>query len=260
MKKLALTSLLAVFAVSGANAANVIDGNPLYRPDKGHFYSETSLETNTDFDNFVLGEEFGYGITDKLAVILNTALSANYPDQGDSNYAWNNFGLGLNYRYLDQADWKADVYGKVRQVYNTGHNFNELETVVYNWTVGTRLGYAASDWTVAGMFEYTYQKDDQNPDDQSTGSFAFGLNGQYAIDGNWNLVGQLTYVLPQDLKETYGNVSVVYPADVDSLHVKIGANYNIDSTKYVGAYIGKQITNTAGDDSFGLGVKFGIDF
>lgn len=37
MKKLALTSLFAVFAVSGAHAANIIDGNPLYRPDQGRF-------------------------------------------------------------------------------------------------------------------------------------------------------------------------------------------------------------------------------
>ena len=39
MKKIALTSLLSVFAVSGAYAANTIDGNPLYMPKAGHFYS-----------------------------------------------------------------------------------------------------------------------------------------------------------------------------------------------------------------------------
>ena len=39
MKKLAFTSLLAVLAVSGAHAGNIIDGNPLYRPAEGRFYS-----------------------------------------------------------------------------------------------------------------------------------------------------------------------------------------------------------------------------
>lgn len=41
MKKIALTSLLAMFAVSGANAA--INDNPLYRPMEGKFVSETML-------------------------------------------------------------------------------------------------------------------------------------------------------------------------------------------------------------------------
>ena len=47
MKKLALTSLLAVFAISGAHAANVIDGNPLYMPGQNHFYSVSTLGSHT---------------------------------------------------------------------------------------------------------------------------------------------------------------------------------------------------------------------
>ena len=49
MKKLALTSLLAMFAVSGANAANVIDGNPLYMPEQNHFYSVTTAAITAIF-------------------------------------------------------------------------------------------------------------------------------------------------------------------------------------------------------------------
>ncbi len=47
MKKLALTSMLAVFAVSGAHAANVIDNNPLYRPGQDRFYSVTTLGSHS---------------------------------------------------------------------------------------------------------------------------------------------------------------------------------------------------------------------
>ena len=46
MKKLALTSLMAVFAVSAANAA-VINDNPLYRPMQGQAYSITGLESHS---------------------------------------------------------------------------------------------------------------------------------------------------------------------------------------------------------------------
>ena len=62
MKKLALTSLLAVFAISGAHAANVIDGNPLYMPEQNHFYSVTTLGSHTEDSVYSAGEEFGYGI------------------------------------------------------------------------------------------------------------------------------------------------------------------------------------------------------
>ena len=75
MKKIALTSLLAVFAVSGANAANVIDGNPLYMPGQNHFYSVTDLYSHSEnADSYVLAEEFGYGILDNLAVTATRKL------------------------------------------------------------------------------------------------------------------------------------------------------------------------------------------
>lgn len=74
MKKLALTSMLAVFAVSGAHAANVIDNNPLYRPGQDRFYSVTTLGSHSEAtDTWTLREEFGYGITDKLMVNLATS-------------------------------------------------------------------------------------------------------------------------------------------------------------------------------------------
>jgi spore coat protein GerQ len=67
---------LAFFAVSGAHAANIIDNNPLYRPDSGHFYSVTTLESHTKTTNLLtLGEEFGYGLTPDLAVIIGTSMS-----------------------------------------------------------------------------------------------------------------------------------------------------------------------------------------
>ena len=83
MKKLALTSLMAVLAMSGANAANIIDGNPLYRPGEGRFYSITGVESHTKaVDEVLLGEEFAYGISDDLAVVVGT--TAGQADWFDS--------------------------------------------------------------------------------------------------------------------------------------------------------------------------------
>ena len=78
MKKIALTSLLAMFAVSGAQAAakNVMDGNPLYMPKAGHFFSETTLASQTEETrDWTLGERFGFGVTDNFAIALQTSMS-----------------------------------------------------------------------------------------------------------------------------------------------------------------------------------------
>ena len=79
MKKIALTSLIAMFTVAGAQAANVIDGNPLYMPKAGHFYSVTDLGSHSENESaWTLGEEFGYGITDRLAVLVETEASESH--------------------------------------------------------------------------------------------------------------------------------------------------------------------------------------
>ena len=115
MKKLALTSLLAVFAVSGAHAANVIDGNPLYMPKAGHAYSVTALESHTEPGRtWVLGEEFGYGISDKLAVIAGADFTERSVEKTFDTYAWDSFKLGAAFRALDMGAWKADLIGQYK--------------------------------------------------------------------------------------------------------------------------------------------------
>lgn len=45
---------------------------------------------------------------------------------------------------------------------------------------------------------------------------------------------------------------------------KIGATYNLDETKYIGAYIMGEMAHATGDwevaDGFGFSVNFGVDF
>ena len=76
MKKIAVTSVLAIIAANGANAANVIDGNPLYRPTLKHYVSETTLTTGENsYANprlaygYDLTENFMYGFTDRFVSI-----------------------------------------------------------------------------------------------------------------------------------------------------------------------------------------------
>ena len=252
MKKLALTSLIAMFAVSGAHAANVISNNPLYRPMAGHFYSITDAATETgvedDFRDWNFATKLGYGITDRLSIALNTAFNMYVPAGAPDYTDWQNFGGELNFRGIDDANWKMDVYGKLN-VY--GSDWHDEDLNMYHWTIGTRGGYVADDWTLAAMAEYTYNNTEAfNWDEEfyMNHNWTFGLDGQYMFDNNWNVTAGLRYYLIED-----------YTLD-DPITGTFGINYNFDSTKFVGLYMERQLNAESNDDSYGWGVKFGIDF
>ena len=64
MKKILLSSLMAMFAFTGAHAAVEdyghwrvrMDGNPLYRPMEGRAYSMTDFRLDSEWDFFSLRE------------------------------------------------------------------------------------------------------------------------------------------------------------------------------------------------------------
>lgn len=259
MKKIALTSLLAVFAVSGAYAANAIDGNPLYMPRAGHFYSETSLYSDSDHaEDWTLGEQFGFGITDKLAIDLKT--NASEIESFDTG-SWNDLSFGLTARVFENRGWVADLYGRytVDPVWGDHKPFLDKGETFYGWTAGVRAGYMTPRWTVAGFFDFTYVGDESfNWGDDGLHALRTGVAGQYVIDYNWNLVADLAYTgITDDGVKNAG-----------TWEGKFGVNYNIDATKYVGAWISGGMHHQGGDnmdewefaDGVGYGVKFGIEF
>lgn len=256
MKKLLLTSLAAVFAVSAAQAANVINDNPLYRPDQGKFYSMTEVGSNTNSTTRVdLGEEFGYGITDRLAVGIAMSMDENnWFDQSN----WGTLGIGVNYRLLDMANWKADVYGSygVGPVWAYDASFMDKDLTWYNWNVGVRAGYMTETWTVAGHFEFDYSNSESfNWGDDGWHSLSMGLDAFFDLNDSWSvLVGAEYTGIIDDRVENAG-----------TWEGKLGANYNMDDNKFLGVYMTKEMTHTgAGQwtiaDGFGFGAKFGIQF
>ena len=283
MKKLALTSLMAVFAVSGAMAANVIDGNPLYMPGQNHFYSVTTMGTHTKADDtpWGLGEEFGYGILNNLAVNVTTSLSEN---KAFDEYAWDDFGAKLTFRALDMNGWKLDVYGEyaLNGLYThpkpAGQDawFDKDETE-YAWTAGVRGGFVGSNWTVAAHTEFMYLNTESFNWNEGAGKqgvhvFVFGLDGQYVLNDSFSLLAGVEYTGIMD-KEWLG-IDGAKVENEGEWFGELGVNYNIDATKYVGLYINGTMNHWKGDDSsmpgakkgwgfedgFGYGVRFGIDF
>lgn len=286
MKKLVLTSLMAVFAVSGAHAANVINNNPLYRPDQGRFYSITGVEsaTNRELVNengtkqAKLSEEFGYGITDHFMAVVKTSLTEK--DWFDSK-SWDDLSLGLNYRVIDINNWKGDVFGEyaVNNVRADRAVMLDKDLTFYTWTAGMRGGYAGEGWTVAGHAALDYMNTESFNWDESFKNHArisahqlrFGLDGQLELNQYWNLVAGVEY-----------NVDYENWSDHESYWKgTLGANLNLDETKFVGVYVNKYMARSDADaeyddeemvrdvtdsgnwkvlDGFEFGVKFGIDF
>lgn len=292
MKKIALTSLLAVFAAAGANAANTMDGNPLYMPQKGHFYSETSLSSDTkNVDEVSLGETFGFGITDRLAISLNTSASeANWFDGktktttvlddgvagqtaatevteelGNGN-AWNELGADLTWRVVNDSAWKLDIMGgfEMMPVWGDHAKFMDKETTTYMWTAGVRGGYVTEDWTLAAHANFIYANSEAfnwGDDDPMWANHILnlGVAGHWTMSDTWSAVASADYFKVMD---HYNEVETK-----GFWELSLGLNMNIDDTKYVGAYLTKEIAReVAGgldvDDvnGYGFGLKFGIDF
>ena len=286
MKKLALTSLLAVFAISGAHAANVIDGNPLYMPKAGHFYSETALSSHSETTkDWALVEEFGYGISDKLAINVSGALAEEAEDVpgGDDEmfdaYGLSDLSVKAIYRAFEKDGFVADVYGSVTAGpdYRFGgglvfHSdlrddtfwFDE-DATGYTWWAGVRGGYTSGAFTIAGHVEYGYVNSELlNWGAKGLHALGFGLDGQFVIDPQWNLVAGAEYTGVTNDNWAYDDLEGAEVKDAGIWTGYFGVNYNIDATKYVGAYINGSMAHATGDweidDGFGFGVKFGIDF
>lgn len=249
MTKMFLFSAALVCLSGVANAANVINGNPMYSPAQGRFYNLfTPLQVNSKFEHFVMADEFGYGITDRLVAMVQTAGAYDSSDNPEfGKWSWNHLQVGLDWTLADDGEYQADIYGRAMQVYDTRRH---LETIAYNWTIGAQVGRTTDNWTVAGVVEVDYLNDDVEYQDSDAWAMTVGIQGQYIVNDNWNWVGELMFDF--DLYDDYYNG--------EKLRLKIGANYNLDATKYLGIYASKDIVHSFEHSPAAIGLIFGIDF
>ncbi len=248
MNKLYMSGIL-MFVSGMACADNIINGNPFYGPAKGRFYNVmTPVEFNTKFEQFYLRDEFGYGISDSLTVSLSTVGSYDSSDNPQfGKWAWNNLGVGLDWAILEQGENQADIYANVTQVYDTRHS---LETIEYDWILGARVGRVTSNWTLAGVVEIDYIKDDVSDYDKDAWAMQVGIQGQYLFNQRWNMTAALDFNF--DLYDKY--------YDETQLMFEIGLNYNISPTEYIGIYTSKDVVRDFDDAPMVFGGRFGIDF
>ena len=240
----------AVMFMSGAVYADVvINDNPFYGPQKGVFYNIiTPIEFNTKFEQFYLRDEFGYGITDALTLSLSTVGSYDSSDNPEfGKWAWNNLMVGLDWSILEQGENQADLYASVKQVYDTKH---DLETIGYNWTLGARVGRMTKNWTLAGVVELDYIKDDLSHYDKDAWAMTVGMEGQYILNQKWSVIASLDFDF--DLYDVY--------YDEMRLVLETGLNYNFGAMKYLGVYVSKDLTRDFDDAPMVFGGRFGVQF
>ena len=248
MKKVFLP--LGVFSVVGAgHAANVINGGPFDGPLAGGFYNvRTPLEVNSKFDHFVISDDFEYGITDDFSIRVSTSGSYDSSDNPQyGKWSWNNLDFGFDWTLWQQGELISEIYGDVKQIYDTRHN---LETVAYNWTAGARVGRMADNWTVAGIVQLDYLNDDLPQDTFDAWGMRVGLTGQYLIDVHWNVLGSLMFDF--DLFDNY--------YDGERLMLEFAINYNLDATKYLGVYAKKDVVHSFEHSPAVMGMVFGVVF
>lgn len=249
MKRIFVLSGALVCVTSGANAVNIINGNPFYNPAQGRFYNLfTPLEMNSEFDRFVMADEFGYGISDVFTIHIATSGAYDSSDNPEfGKWSWNDLEFGFDWDLWHKDELHAEVYADVKQIYDTREN---LQTVAYNWTAGARVGRMTDKWTVAGIVQVDYLNDDLPHDVFDAWAMAVGIQGQYIVNDNWNWVGELMFDF--DLFDDY--------YDGEQLRLKVGANYNLDATKYIGLYAAKDVVHSFKHSPATIGVVFGIDF
>lgn len=169
--------------------------HPFFQPTKGKFGSVTDLSYNSnsydlaltpadgvalsdpngkwDMSQFSIKEDFSYGITDRLAVLamarfdmsdykFDWALPQTPDDTMDDN-GINLLGLGLQWRFVDTADWiaTASAYYQYQQ------------DVSNNIVLDLKAGYKISSSTIYGLVRGWYLNFDGN-------SYGNGVTGKTA--------------------------------------------------------------------------------
>ena len=237
-------SAAVALSVLGAPAIAANLENPLYMPKQGAVYSKTSAgvmykvadDTNamirknhdgaTEFPIWRIHEELGYGILDNLEAYVKVG----YTHDGDIDRKGMHLGrAGLKYRAIESTDgWAWDLYadaqlGGISEMSGaykeTGFDYDNYSNGRWGFHVGTQVGKAWSNFSMAGFVEAlrTFGNDNNSidvtqykvggvlpvtklglPDEisvdlKSTTEINAGLKMFYQLNDRWSFGGGLTF-------------------------------------------------------------------
>ena len=241
MKKIALTSLLAMVAATAANA-NVINGNPLYKPAAGHFASVTTLKThsnvavaddsmmfaNTSMKDWTLGEAFSYGITDDLTIGLDTSVSRLVKDDFNA-WSWNNFGLDVDYRVFNIDGWVLDGVAGY-SVSPVGARIQDADDEVYASSaaelVTEILQYVETDDELAGVIGHELSHISLNHIIKGAYKNAVVSSLLYGLTTSTNKTVATSATAAKSLTSLKLSRNDEYEADMTGADLMVNAGYN----------------------------------
>lgn len=170
--------------------------HPFFQPLKGKFGSVTDVSYNTnsykmdftpaenmtindtkakwDMKGFSVKEDFSYGITDRLAVLAMAQYDSNKykfdwstaPDDKMDDDGFNLFGLGAQWRFIDNEKWIGTLSGY----------FQHQKDIANNYILDLKGGYKVSRSTIYALARGWYVDFDGN-------SYGNGIEGTTA-EGN----------------------------------------------------------------------------
>ena len=194
-------------------------------------------------------------------------------DQSFDKWSWDEMSFDLTFRALNKGGWKLDLIGKyeVDPVWGDHEPWLDEDYTFYTWKAGVRGGYTNARFTVAGHAMFNYENTEsfnwnEKAGEEGIHTLKLGVDAQLVLSNRWNLIAGAEYTGRLD-KEDRGIPGATIK-NAGTWEGYFGVNYNIDATKFVGAYINGSMNHRGGtnadewefDDGFGFGVKFGIDF
>ncbi|MBR5625577.1 MAG: hypothetical protein IKW67_02245 [Alphaproteobacteria bacterium] len=141
-------------------------------------YPLTGLKASWDMSRFTIKEDFSYGITDKIAVLGMLQFDSteykfdwkdNSPDEKMTDDGLNLFGLGAQWRFVDNDEWIA-----MASAY-----FHHQKDVSDNYLLELKAGYKVSKSTIYALARGWYVDLEGN----TYGNYIDGTdaNGVYAM-------------------------------------------------------------------------------
>ncbi|MCL2748977.1 MAG: hypothetical protein FWE50_02780 [Alphaproteobacteria bacterium] len=281
MKKIALTSLIALFAASAASAG-VFD--PTYRVKEGDIFGGFGINYTTGFNktgssmtDWTAGDwdvddvNLAYGITDKFALTLDVtrgSLAFN-PVSGIVSHGFaymdvmagtTNPELGINWRALGGESFNLDVIAKYGFAW-TRENMsgNHTRIGMNNVTAGVKLSGTVDkfQWGATALLNYMWIPGWLMNDNLV--NLYMQAEAQYAITAKWAARAELNYDIYNLTKEA-GPDYLIFDRSV-----ALGAVYAISDTAAVQPYVSYHFGTKSDGSSFfdrfwQIGAKFGVQF
>ncbi len=209
--------------------------HPFFQPLQGKFgsvtdfsYGTASYDVATNFDlttfptlvndtgawdmsQFAIKEDFSYGITDRLAVLgmLRYAMSDfafdwdNSPDDKMDESKIDLYGLGLQWRFVDNAEWIATLSGYYEYQVDIANTF--IADLKGGYKIGTSTIYGLLRGWYVDLKGNSYGNGIENGDEKIFLAYESDVSSAFYVEGGAGVFSVLDEDWTLNLEAVFGN-------------------------------------------------------